>query len=74
MYPSTRARISTVSRESVVPVYSVYRGSALGLTSMTLTVGGGALGAPGLVWACTTGSAVKQSSTSRLTANASQRK
>ena len=69
MNPSTRARISTVSRASVVPVYSVYRGSALGLTSMTLTVGGGALGAPGLVWERATGSMVKQSSTSRLKAN-----
>jgi len=41
----------------------------LGLTSMTLTVGGGALGAPGLVWECTTGSMVKQHSTTRLKAN-----
>jgi len=39
--------------------------------TVTLTVTGGAPGGPGLVWACTTGSAVKQSSTSRLTANAS---
>src|SRR5215471_14725528 len=69
MYPSTRARISTVSRAFVVPVYSVYRGRALGVTSITLTVGGGALGGPGLVWERATGSLLKQSSTSRLKAN-----
>ena len=74
MNPSTRARISTVSRASVVPVYSVYRGRALGLTSMTLTVTGGALGAAGLVWERATGSTVKQSSPSRLIAQASAEK
>ena len=64
--PSTRARISTVSRASVVPVYSVYRGRALGLTSMTLTVTGGAPGGRRFGLGAATGSAVKQSSTSRL--------
>jgi hypothetical protein len=53
----------------MVPVYSVYRGRALELTSMTLTVGGGALGAPGLVWEYATGSTLKPSSNNRLKAN-----
>jgi hypothetical protein len=36
---------------------------------MTLTVGGGALGAPGFVWERATGSILKQSSNSKLKAN-----
>jgi hypothetical protein len=54
---------------SVMPVYSVYRGNALGLTSMTLTVAGGALGGPGFVWEGATDSMVKQRSNTRLKAN-----
>ena len=36
---------------------------------MTLTVTGGALGGPGFVWECATGSMLKQSSNSRLKTN-----